>query len=189
MTNVKMRVASLFVIAVLVARLFGFFIRFLLLASSFLLLTETRDRRFLGVEAFDQVEQLRDLQRAVYAVGDADEFESATGFLNPLEGADDFADAHAVDDRHFGQVEQNLARARLQNFVDEHLQLETTLAFDELPAHVKRGDGSEIMNSDSDHMLGFLILDCGSRIADRESAATLDPQSSGLRQAFYLTQC
>jgi hypothetical protein len=67
--------------------------------------------------------------------------------------------------------------------------LETTLPFDELPSHVQRGDGSEIMNSDGDHMLGFLIFDCGSRIADRESAATLDPQSSGLRQAFYPTQC
>src|SRR5215813_1278222 len=116
-----MRVASLFVIIALVARFFGLFIRFLLLAFSFLLLTETRDRRFLGVEAFDQVEQLRDLQRAVYSVGHADELESPSGFLNPLEGADDFADAHAVE--------------------------------------------------------------------DRESAATLGPQSSGLRQAFYPTQC
>src|SRR5262249_12182191 len=116
-------------------------------------------------------------------------FKRPSGVLNSFEGADDFADAHAVDDRHFGQVEQNLARARLQNFVDEHLQLETTLPFDELPAHVKRGDSSEIMNSDSDHMLGFLILDCGSRIADRESAATLGPQSSGLRQTFYPTRC
>src|SRR5215510_15513308 len=180
MTNGKIRVASLFVIAALVARLFGFFIRFLLLASSFLLLTETRDRRFLGVEAFDQVEQLRDLQRAVYAVGDADEFESATGFLNPLEGADDFADAHAVDDRHFGQVEQNLARARLQNFVDEHLQLEAALPFDELPAHVKRGDSSEIMNSDSDH-IG--VSDSRLRIADRGSPVGSDSWSAIIRVA------
>src|SRR5262245_9739030 len=160
-----MRVASLFFIIALVARFFGLFIRFLLFASSFLLLTKTRDRRFLGVEAFDQVEQLRYLQRAVYAVGHADEFESSSSFLNPLEGAYDFADADAVDDRHFGQVKQNLARARLQNFVDEHLQLETALPFDELPAHVKRGDSSEIMNSDGDHILGFLTLDRGLRIA------------------------
>src|SRR5262245_25897582 len=149
-----MGVALLFVITVLIARFIRLFIQFLLLASYFFLLTETRGGGVLGVEAFDQVEQLRDLQRAVYAVGHADDFESPSGFLNPLKSAHDFADTHAVDDRHFSQIEQNLARARLQNLVDEHLQLETALPFDELAAHVERGDNPEIMNSDGDHNWG-----------------------------------
>jgi hypothetical protein len=46
--------------------------------------------------------------------------------------------------------------------------LETALPFDELPAHVERGDGSEIMNSDGDHILGFLTLDRGLRIVGRQ---------------------
>src|SRR5215468_9017878 len=101
----QLQTASLFITVVVINRFFRLFIRFLFLAPPLLLLAKTRDGIFLGIETVDQVEQLCDLQRAVDAVRHADEFESSARFLDSLESADDFADPHTVNDRHFSQVE------------------------------------------------------------------------------------
>src|SRR5262245_42873909 len=78
-------------------------VSFFLSAFALFLLAETRDGFFFSAVAFDQVEQLRDFQRAVNAIRDANKFEHASGFTYLLEGADDFPDAHAVNDRHIRQ--------------------------------------------------------------------------------------
>ena len=81
------------------------FFRVLLFTAGFLLLTEAVGGLVLGEKTFDQFQELGDPQGAVDAIGDADQFKSSAAFADLILSADDFADAHAVDDWNIGQIQ------------------------------------------------------------------------------------
>ena len=86
-------------------------------------LVELLQRVLLGVERVEDGQQLGDGQQIVQALGEVHELHAAAGFRHRRVGADELAEAGAVDVRDVGQVDEDVLVPLVHEAVDLVLEL------------------------------------------------------------------
>ena len=128
------------------------------LVLTFLLGEEVVEGFYGGEFVFFDIEdgvELGDLEDVANFLGEAEEFEFATGVADGGEAADQFADAGGVEVIDVGEIEDNFFLARGDELADGVAELTGFVAESDASVDVKDGDVADFAGGDGHGSSGF----------------------------------